>query len=75
MKGVGLKDILLKGKNSALKNHDLVRALVRAQLAAAMEVIDINSAGGLCRRIHSRAKLDDKPLLPSARQGTGRPIQ
>lgn len=37
----GLKDILLKGANSALKNHDLVRALVRAQLEAVTQVIDI----------------------------------
>jgi DNA replication protein DnaC len=42
MKGHGrLKDILLKGTDSALKNHDLVRALVRAQLEAATQVIDI----------------------------------
>ena len=31
---LGLKDVLLKGENAALKNHDLVRALVRAQLEA-----------------------------------------
>ncbi|MEN9667694.1 MAG: hypothetical protein RLZZ326_4057, partial [Planctomycetota bacterium] len=37
----GLKDTLLKGTNAALKNHDLVRALVRAQLEAATQVIDI----------------------------------
>jgi hypothetical protein len=37
----GLRDILLKGTGSAIKNHDLVRALVRAQLDAATQVIDI----------------------------------
>ena len=36
-----LKDFLLKGTGSALKSHDLVRALVRAQLEAATQVIDI----------------------------------
>ena len=41
MKSIGLKDVLLKGENAALKNHDLVRALVRAQLESATEVIDI----------------------------------
>jgi hypothetical protein len=41
LKQLGLKDILLKGENGALNNHDLVRALVHAELESATEIVDI----------------------------------